>query len=118
HHGPDYVYDVVVRDTSGRPVVSWAGLQLRDIGPIDIPGGLPHLLLSPYLQRGVTALLPDTGLSLDVLPGGPRTHARASRLRPKASSHREIAQSRSHIDGLILETSASRPVACDWEPVV
>jgi enediyne polyketide synthase len=117
HVGPDYAYDVVVRDTSGRPVVSWTGLRLRDIGPIDIPAGLPRLLLSPYLQHGVAELLPVTGLSLEVLPAVTQTQAQVPWPPSASCSPAGVARSCSPLDGLLLQASAPGPVACDWEPV-
>ena len=118
HNGPDYTYDVVVqrRGRKSHPV-SWTGLRLRDVGPIDISTRWPPLLLGPYLQRNATALLRAAGLQLHVRPGGPRT---AGRLRsyPEPTTTGAIAHSRSHLDGVVLEASAPAPVACDWEPVV
>ena len=51
HNGLDYIFDIVVRDAAVEPVVSWTGLRLRDVGPIDIPARWPKLLVGPYLQR-------------------------------------------------------------------
>ena len=115
--GQDYSYDVVVRDAGGRAVLSWAGLRLRDVGPIDAPPGWPRVLLGPYLQRSVTALLGTRRLRLHVRAAGPRTADRATRHRPASESSGEITRSRSHLDGVLLEASAPPPVACDWEPV-
>lgn len=117
HHGLDYSYDVVVRDAAGRPAVSWIGLHLRDIGPIDSPARWPQLLLGPYLQRSAVALLRATPLQLRVRPGAKRTSARLG-VPPAGNRTEAIARSRSHLDGVVLEASAPAPVACDWEPVV
>ena len=57
HQGADYTYDVVVTASDGRPVLSWRGLRLRDVGPIEHPGGLPAVLAGPYLERNAGALL-------------------------------------------------------------
>ncbi|MGI5201863.1 SDR family NAD(P)-dependent oxidoreductase [Spirillospora sp. CA-108201] len=70
HSGADYTYDVVVRDDSGRPVVSWSGLRLRDVGPLPVTT-LHPVLVGPYLQRTLTALLPDRDIRLAVEAGGP-----------------------------------------------
>jgi len=117
HHGLDYSYDVVVRDAAGRPVVSWTGLHLRDVGPIESLARWPQLLLGPYLQRSAVALLRATPLQLRVRPGAERTRARLA-VPPARNGSEAIARSRSHLDGLVLEASAPAPVACDWEPVV
>ncbi|MFG1854046.1 SDR family NAD(P)-dependent oxidoreductase [Actinomadura geliboluensis] len=58
HHGPDYTYDVVLRDETGRPVLSWTGLRLRDVGPLRFADGLPPVLVEPYLRRNLAALMP------------------------------------------------------------
>ena len=76
HDGPDYCYDVVVRDAAGRPIVSWTGLRLRDVGPIDIPAQWPQLLLGPYLQRSANGLLRAARLQVSVRPGGTRAGGR------------------------------------------
>ncbi|MEV4007748.1 SDR family NAD(P)-dependent oxidoreductase, partial [Actinomadura sp. NPDC049753] len=70
HSGADYTYDVVVRDGSGRPVVSWSGLRLRDVGPVPVTT-LHPVLVGPYLQRSLTALLPERDIRLAVEAGGP-----------------------------------------------
>ncbi|NDU71412.1 SDR family NAD(P)-dependent oxidoreductase [Actinomadura sp. DSM 109109] len=69
HSGADYTYDVVVRDGSGRAVVSWTGLRLRDVGPLPVTV-LHPVLVGPYLQRTLTALLPERDIRLAVEGGG------------------------------------------------
>ena len=46
-----YIYDLNLRDATGRLVEKWEGLHLRDIGPIAYRGGLPAMLLEPWLER-------------------------------------------------------------------
>jgi enediyne polyketide synthase len=46
-----YVYDLNLRDAAGRLIERWEGLHLRDIGPIAYRGGLPAMLLEPWLER-------------------------------------------------------------------
>ncbi|MEU9874414.1 SDR family NAD(P)-dependent oxidoreductase [Actinomadura sp. NPDC048021] len=70
HSGADYTYDVVVRDGSGRPVVSWSGLRLRDVGPVPVTT-LHPVLVGPYLQRSLTALLPERDVQVAVEAGEP-----------------------------------------------
>ncbi|WP_338743088.1 SDR family NAD(P)-dependent oxidoreductase [Actinomadura luteofluorescens] len=70
HSGADYTYDVVVRDGSGRPVVSWSGLRLRDVGPLPVTA-LHPVVVGPYLQRTLDALLPERDLRLAVEAAGP-----------------------------------------------
>jgi enediyne polyketide synthase len=110
HTGSDYTYDILVRDSAGRSVVSWAGLRLRDVGPITTVGRWPKLLLGPYLQRGTNALVPDAEVRLNVVasaPGG-RSPGRGCATGPDGWS-------RSHLDGMVLTASALAPVSCDWE---
>jgi enediyne polyketide synthase len=118
HNGSDYTYDVVMRDAAGLAILSWTGLRLRDVGPIDISARWRPLLLGPYLQHSATALLRAAGLQIQVRPGGARTEDRISARSVQTTTAGTIAQSRSHLDGVVLEASAPAPVACDWEPVV
>jgi enediyne polyketide synthase len=117
HVGLDYTYDVVARDADGRPVISWTGLKLRDVGPVQTAGAWPKVLLGPYLQRCTAALMPASSLTVNVRPAGARTRDRApsGMSRPLATE----TPSRSHLDGAVLEVSApAAAAACDWEPVV
>ncbi|MDH2429182.1 type I polyketide synthase [Sphaerisporangium sp. TRM90804] len=122
HTGADYTYDVVVRDSGGRPVVSWQGLRLRDVGPLDGVRSLPPLLLGPYLQRVAGGLLPGAALRVAVADGGARTagrggdgHAPGGRPLPSGGS----AWSRTRLDGMVITVSgpAGATIACDAEPV-
>nr|AAP92148.1 EspE [Actinomadura verrucosospora] len=70
HSGADYTYDVVVRDGSGRPVVSWSGLRLRDVGPVPVTT-LHPVLVGPYLQRSLTALPPERDVQVAAEAGEP-----------------------------------------------
>ncbi|MEV0666819.1 type I polyketide synthase [Actinomadura luteofluorescens] len=85
HSGADYTYDVVVRDGSGRPVVSWSGLRLRDVGPLPVTT-LHPVLVGPYLQRTLTALLPkrDIRLAVEAGPGRDLASGRRANGRPWA----------------------------------
>jgi enediyne polyketide synthase len=78
HSGADHTYDVVVRDGSGRPVVSWTGLRLRDVGPLPVTT-LHPVLVGPYLQRTLTALLPKRDVRLVVEAAGPGHDLNAGR---------------------------------------
>jgi enediyne polyketide synthase len=122
HSGADYVYDVVVHDQEGRPVLSWDGLRLRDVGPVEGIDRWPPLLLGPYLQRVAAGLLPGTGLRVAVADGGPRTKGRGG--NGHTANGRPIPDgngtwSRSHLDGMALTVSSptGTTVACDGEPV-
>lgn len=98
HSGADYTYDVVVRDGSGRPVVSWSGLRLRDVGPL--PAETLHpVLVGPYLQRTLTALLPKRDIRLSVEANG--------------SGH-GLAADREAGGGPWVVMAGGEPVACAW----
>ncbi|MGR6913125.1 type I polyketide synthase [[Actinomadura] parvosata] len=97
HSGADYVYDVTLRTTSGTAVLSWTGLRLRDVGPLDSADGLA-LLLGPYLERGVGALVPDSPVRVEITPGG---------------GDRAGGRGRSHLGDLVMAVRGA--VACDWE---
>ncbi|WP_440102544.1 type I polyketide synthase [Streptosporangium sp. H16] len=112
HTGADHTYDVTVRDTAGNPVLSWAGLRLRDVGPIEPPHGWPAVLLGPYLERGLDTLLPGAGLGVRVLPAAREGTPRHGGERPEAP---DAQQSRSHLDDLLLQVTGPAPLTCDWE---
>lgn len=105
--GVEHVYDVSVRDARGTAVVSWRGLRLRDIGPLE-PRSWPPVLLGPYLQRSIEALLPATPVQVHVAPQtGGRTGSRHA--RPDQGG------GRSHLDDWVLNVGGPAALACDWE---
>ncbi|MEV4060344.1 type I polyketide synthase [Nonomuraea dietziae] len=105
--GAEHVYDVSVRDAHGTAVMSWQGLRLRDIGPLE-PRSWPPVLLGAYLQRSIEALLPASPVQVHVTPkAGGRTGSR------KARSDR--AAGRSHLDDWVLHVGGPAALACDWE---
>ncbi|MFE3450358.1 SDR family NAD(P)-dependent oxidoreductase [Nonomuraea sp. NPDC059194] len=105
--GVEHVYDVSVRDSRGAAVMSWQGLRLRDIGPLE-PGSWPPVLLGAYLQRSIEALLPASPVHVHVAPKtGGRTGSRKG--RP------DQAAGRSHLDVWVLEVGGPAALACDWE---
>lgn len=54
--GREYVWDVVVRDQYGKRAMTWTGLRLRDVGPIERHEPWPAALLEVYLERVALAL--------------------------------------------------------------
>ena len=143
--GDSYVYDVVVRDGSGRVVERWDGLRLRAVRKLDGRGPWPVPLLGPYLQRRLEDLL-DARVAIAAEPAEPssadapgvagfgalrRTRTEAAlwraagaRLpvghrpdgRPMPADGREM--SAAHTPRFTLCVLADRRVACDAEPVV
>ncbi|ORT55439.1 type I polyketide synthase [Streptomyces sp. CB03238] len=106
----EYVWDVEGQDASGRPVVRWRGLRLKDVGPLprgECPWPVP--LLAVLLERAAAALGLGDGLRVTVRPGERSPAARPPR----------PGLSRSHLNGLVLQTEsgAHGEVACDWEAV-
>ncbi|GAB3976491.1 hypothetical protein GCM10029978_063510 [Actinoallomurus acanthiterrae] len=83
HSGAEYTYDVVLRDINERPVVSWSGLRLRDVGPLPAPGGRPAVVIGPYLtgrdhrKRRVGGLRMGSGRRRTVGPAVGLLHRRA-----------------------------------------
>ncbi|WP_433381120.1 type I polyketide synthase [Streptosporangium sp. CA-115845] len=105
--GLEHVYDVSVRDAGGAAVASWRGLRLRDIGPLE-PRSWPPVLLGPYLQRSIEALLPASPVQVHVAPkAGGRTGSR--------NADPDQAAGRSHLDEWMLHVGGSAALACDWE---
>ncbi|MEV4285534.1 SDR family NAD(P)-dependent oxidoreductase [Nonomuraea bangladeshensis] len=105
--GTDHVYDVIVRDRRGWPVMSWRGLCLRDIGPLE-PPAWPAVLVGPYLQRSIEALLPDSPVQVGVTP---KTGGRAA----GRGSETDRGVRRSHLDRWVLRVTGPAALACDWE---
>jgi enediyne polyketide synthase len=97
HQDADYVYDAVLRDSMGRPVLSWTGLRLRDVGPLPRFTRWPAVLLDPYLQRTIPDLLPGTLLH----PDGPDAPL----------------EGEGRIHGLVIAGPAASRSAGGWTPV-
>ncbi|HEX4701168.1 MAG TPA: SDR family oxidoreductase, partial [Pseudonocardiaceae bacterium] len=49
--GGEYTWDAVAVDTAGRPAIRWAGLRLRDAGPLPRDEPWPVALLAVFLER-------------------------------------------------------------------
>jgi enediyne polyketide synthase len=97
HQDADYVYDAVLRDSTGRAVLSWTGLRLRDVGPLPRFTRWPAVLLDPYLQRTIPDLLPGTLLH----PDGPDAPL----------------EGEGRIHGLVIAGPAASRSAGGWTPV-
>ncbi|WP_176611556.1 type I polyketide synthase [Actinomadura sp. WMMB 499] len=67
HDGAEYVYDVLLADAAGRPVLSWTGLRLHDVGPLHAERGLPAAVVGVHLERGLAGLLPGVRLTMEGL---------------------------------------------------
>jgi hypothetical protein len=65
----EYVWDVEAVDDDGRQVVTWAGLQLMDAGPLPHTQPWPPTVLAVYLERRAAALGLGPGLRVTVRAG-------------------------------------------------
>jgi enediyne polyketide synthase len=138
--GDSYVWDVDVRDASGRLVERWTGLTLRAVRKQDGSGPWTPTLLGPYLERRTEQVLPAV-LRVAVRPdapgedGGVQTRRRQTaqtvgwllggeaelRYRPdgKPTASGGFAVSSAHGAGVTVSVAATDvAVACDVEPVV
>jgi enediyne polyketide synthase len=106
--GGEYVWDATALDPSGRPVISWSGLRLRDAGPLPRTEPWPLPLLAVHLERSATALGLDPQLQVTVTTGATRS---------TMPGYAPEGVSRSHLGQLTLGIQSSGISACDWETV-
>lgn len=62
--GDDFIYDLEIYDSAGRPCESWHGLHLRAVAPIQPPDAWPLALLVPYLERNLDQFIPAAALKV------------------------------------------------------
>ncbi|SDJ98314.1 enediyne polyketide synthase [Actinopolyspora mzabensis] len=136
--GDSYVYDLMVRTTSGKAVERWEGLRLRAVRRNDGRGPWVPPMLGPYLERFLENVLggnraivvepdPEESSHPDVRRRS-QTELAVSRAlgRPVRLNHRpdgrpevpDAEVSASHGAGLTLAAVSSEPVGCDVEQVV
>ncbi len=111
----EYVWDVVGLDRNHKRAITWAGLRLRDVGPLLDVCSLPAPLLAVYLERSALVLGLNPGLRVTITSGdrsGAGESAAAGRFGDPAA---EV--SRSYQGGLVLSVCARGRTACDWEAV-
>ena len=122
-HGPDeHVWNVTAVDGTGRVIVSWTGLRLRDAGPLPGNPALPPALLGVYLERGATTLGLDPALRINVRceppllgPAAARSPASAVVAAPSRRPGWVSARSCGQLDELSLRLRAASPAACAWQ---
>ncbi len=133
HSPAEHLWDVQAVDATGRPLLTWRRLRLRDAGPLPRNAAWPPSLLSIYLERQLTALGLDPRLRVAVecgQPGGPPrpAPARVSPQLPQAGSAgpagpagptRRTWSSRSvagisQLKGFTLRARGGDSVACGW----
>jgi enediyne polyketide synthase len=117
HDGADYTYDVLVADLFDRPVCSWTGLRLRDVGPApDVRW--PMVLLGPYLQRRASEIVPTRPIRIEVRANSPAL----APVRGQAGWDLSLAgapalTSPGQLDGIVLSVPGAAGLACEWAPV-
>ncbi|MDI1461478.1 type I polyketide synthase [Catellatospora sp. KI3] len=138
--GDTYLYDIALRDGTGKVVERWEGLKLRAVRKKDGRGPWEAPLLGPYLERAVGDVLgaqvavvvePDgpqtdgdpqtlrrarTALAAGRALGGPVTVKYRKDGRPEVPGDRSISSS--HAAGITLVVAGAGPLGCDVELVV
>jgi len=129
HEGDTYTYDLELRDTAGRLVERWWGLQLRVVGGAAPRTVWPPGLIAPHIESLARDHLPESGLVAALVPGADEkaseralslaSHA-CVKLRRRADGKPCLEGSEvssSHAQGHTLGVVAHQPVACDMETV-
>ena len=134
HIGNRFIYDLAVTDADGLVLERWDGLELQAVDRRQTEQPWAALLLGPYLERRIEALIPtvelDVVLEQDAMV---ERRLRCDRALKKALNapvaiHRrpdgkpEVADgcralSAAHADDLTLAVAGSGPLGCDLEPV-
>jgi enediyne polyketide synthase len=126
--GETYVYDVRVWNSSGRLVERWDGLHLHDIGPIEFAGGMPAVLLEPWLEREWHAITGNWDVQVVQTPfdaAGSGLAAvrqlspgalRRSDGRPEPGAA-DVFAAATHDAGATVGLVATAPLGCDLEHV-
>ncbi|WP_028647171.1 type I polyketide synthase [Nocardiopsis sp. CNT312] len=132
--GDSYVYDVDVRDPSGRTVERWEGLRLRAVRRSGGAGPWVPALLGSHLERELERVLGGSrAVVVDPVSGdGPQERRERSELafgralnQPVRVRHRPDGRpevpgavvSASHGGGLTLAVAGQGRLACDAETV-
>jgi enediyne polyketide synthase len=141
HLANGFVYDVELSDAEGRVRERWERLHLRAISGTEFNGPWPEGLLTPYVERCLSELIPGADVSVaferDSLPDqapdpvlqrrdrstraieralGPCGIIRRANGKPEACNGRDV--SASHCDDLTMAVAGRAPVSCDLEVVI
>jgi enediyne polyketide synthase len=126
------VYDVELTDSEGRVRERWERLHLHAISGTDFRGPWPEGLLTPYVERCLLDLVPDTSISV-AFESDPASNRRDRSTRaieralgacgiikrtdgkPEACDGRNV--SASHCGDLTMAVASHAPVGCDLERV-
>ncbi len=114
--GPDLTWNVEAVDASGRVLVTWHGIRLREAGRLSRDAPWPPSLLAAYLERGAARLGLDPALRVTVRlvagaePGPPVRVPRPRRAGPPDGLLDGPP------DGLVLSAGGAAFAACGWAP--
>ncbi|MBS1911422.1 MAG: SDR family NAD(P)-dependent oxidoreductase [Bacteroidetes bacterium] len=146
HEGDDFLYDMDIRDGSGRICEQWRGLLLHAVERNRHRDAWGPILLGPYVERRMAEIVPGAALSVAVKQsaepkapdwktvewsGTERRERSNGALREAAGVKTRIARrgdgkpvahdgtglSASHAGGTTLAVAAQGDVGCDIEPV-
>ena len=124
------VYDLVIRDSSGRVRERWDRLRLAIVDAARLPDPCPAPLLATYVERRVREILPHADITLAWIESAtPGRHARSDeaigqtlrrpvtvRRRPDGKPMVEGAcVSAAHCGPWTLAVSGAAPLGCDLE---
>jgi enediyne polyketide synthase len=104
-----FVWDADAVDESGRRVLSWRGLRLKEVADLPVSPRWTAELFAVHLERGALGLGLDQSLAVAV------NASDTPRSRPPRRP--ETGTSRSHCGSLTLTVSGNGPVAADWQHV-
>ncbi|OLE25264.1 MAG: hypothetical protein AUG49_11350 [Catenulispora sp. 13_1_20CM_3_70_7] len=107
--GGVFVWDADAVDESGRRVLSWRGLRLKEVADLPVSPRWTAELFAVHLERGALGLGLDQSLAVAV------NASDTPRSRPPRRP--ETGTSRSHCGSLTLTVSGNGPVAADWQHV-
>ncbi len=131
--GDRFVYDLELRDASGRAVERWEGLRLKAVERLPQPAAWKLALLGPYVERRLRELVPEARASILFVPAGGNGRAAAGHLlaggngasphhlfrrpdgRPETANGETV--SLSHAGDLMLAVAGGPGIGCDLEPV-
>jgi acyl transferase domain-containing protein len=131
------LWDVVAADATGQPVVTWQGVQLRDVGALAPAGAWHPALLAISMEARAAEFGLDPALRAVIScgappreagrPGGARNEGRwgggwdtrTGGTGPGGSGQgwADRAEGTGPLAGFELTVQASRPVACRWQAV-
>jgi enediyne polyketide synthase len=126
------VWDVVAADATGRPVVTWQGVRLRDVGALAAAGAWHPALLAISMEARAAEFGLDPALRAVISCAAPPGHGAGPPGEGTDAGHpdggsggpaagdptwADRAAGTGPLAGFDLTVQASRPVACRWQAV-